>query len=118
MPLATAPLAIAAGAALNGMGGGMANPYFSTLLVDKTPYAAHGRVIGLFVTTMFSGSFLNPFVIIPLKINFGIHNAFVIVGIMSLAIGIVSVMRSRLPWTTASATFVGSNDDGALPQRS
>jgi MFS family permease len=117
MPLATAPLAIAAGAALNGMGGGMANPYFSTLLVDKTPYAAHGRVIGLFVTTMFSGSFLNPFVIIPLKVNFGIHNAFVIVGIMSLAIGIVSLMRSRLPWTTASPTFVGANDDGALAQR-
>jgi len=110
MPASNVAWIIAVGAGLNGMGGGMANPYFSTLLVERTPLQAHGRVIGLYVTTMFTGSFLNPFLIMPLKTSVGIHGAFIVVGANMLAIGVLSVAFKHLPWVTAGRAYLCAND--------
>jgi MFS family permease len=54
---------MAIGAALNGAGGGMANPYFAAAMIDRAPVAACGRAIGLLYTNQFFGEFMNPFVV-------------------------------------------------------
>jgi MFS family permease len=94
MPLTYAPVVIALGAAMNGMGGGMANPHFAAILIERAPLAARGRAIGLLFTTMFFGEFLNPFVVGPLTALIGIHGAFFTVAAMLIA-GFAGVMLWR-----------------------
>jgi MFS family permease len=96
MPLTYAPVIIAIGAAMNGMGGGMANPHFSAVLIERAPLAARGRAIGLLFTTMFFGEFLNPFVVTPLANILGIHGAFFAVSAILGAIWIgVALYRGK-----------------------
>jgi MFS family permease len=94
MPLTRDWLIVAAGAAMNGMGGGMANPHFSAVLIERAPLAARGRAIGLLFTTMFFGEFMNPFVVTPLANVLGIHGAFFAVAAL-LTAGFVSVAVYR-----------------------
>jgi MFS family permease len=94
MPLTTDWLIVAAGAAMNGMGGGMANPHFSAVLIERAPLAARGRAIGLLFTTMFFGEFMNPFVVTPLANVLGIHGAFFAVAAL-LAAGFIGVAVYR-----------------------
>lgn len=96
MPLTYAPVIIAIGAAMNGMGGGMANPHFAAVLIERAPIEARGRAIGLLFTTMFFGEFMNPFVVTPLAHMLGIHGAFFAVAAMLTAGGIgVAVYRKK-----------------------
>jgi MFS family permease len=85
MPLSWDPVIIAIGAAMNGMGGGMANPHFAAVLIERAPLAARGRAIGLLFTTMFFGEFMNPFIVTPLANLAGIHGAFYAVAAMLTA---------------------------------
>ena len=94
MPLTYEPVIIAIGAAMNGMGGGMANPHFSAVLIERAPLAARGRAIGLLFTTMFFGEFMNPFVVTPLANILGIHGAFFAVAAM-LTAGFIGVAGYR-----------------------
>ncbi|HEX4508262.1 MAG TPA: MFS transporter [Alphaproteobacteria bacterium] len=94
MPLTANPVIMAIGAALNGAGGGMANPYFAAVLIDRAPVAARGRAIGLLYTTQFFGEFMNPFVVTPLAGLLGIHGAFFAVSALLIA-GVVGVTLYR-----------------------
>jgi MFS family permease len=94
MPLTADPVIMAIGAALNGAGGGMANPYFAAVLIDRAPVEARGRAIGLLYTTQFFGEFMNPFVVTPLAGLLGIHGAFLAVSAL-LAAGVLGVMLHR-----------------------
>jgi hypothetical protein len=77
---------------MNGMGGGMANPHFAALLIERAPILARGRAIGILFTVQFFGEFMNPFVVTPLAGLLGIHGAFLAVsallGAGALAIGL------------------------------
>ena len=90
MPLTHDALIIAIGAAMNGMGGGMANPHFAAVLIERAPILARGRAIGLLFTVQFFGEFMNPFVVTPLAGLLGIHGAFLAVSAM-LAAGAIAV---------------------------
>jgi len=94
MPLTADPVIMAIGAALNGAGGGMANPYFAAVLIDRAPVAARGRAIGILYTTQFFGEFMNPFVVTPLAGLLGIHGAFLAVSAL-LAAGVLGVTVHR-----------------------
>jgi MFS family permease len=97
MPLTYTPVIIAIGAAMNGMGGGMANPHFAAVLIERAPIEARGRAIGLLFTTMFFGEFMNPFVVTPLANLLGIHGAFFAVAAMLAAtfIGVAAYRRNN-----------------------
>jgi MFS family permease len=90
MPLTADPILIAIGAAMNGAGGGMANPFFAAILIERAPIAARGRAIGWLYTVQFFGEFMNPFVVTPLAGPLGIHGAFLAVSAL-LAGGLVAV---------------------------
>lgn len=94
MGTATAPVLVAVGAWLNGAGGGMSNPHFAALVMERAPLEARARALGWLYTAMFLGSFANPFVITPLTTWLGIHGAFLVVGLALLATLIVRMMRS------------------------
>jgi MFS family permease len=94
MPLTHNWMIVAVGAALNGIGCGMSNPYFSAILIERAPVEARGRAIGMLFTIMFFGEFLNPFVVTPLASLFGIHGAFFAVGLM-LTAGFIGVALYR-----------------------
>src|SRR6185437_13482052 len=95
MPLTADPVIMAIGAALNGAGGGMANPYFAAVLIDRAPVEARGRAIGLLYTTQFFGEFMNPFVVTPLAGLLGIHGAFLAVSALLVAGGLGVIMHRR-----------------------
>jgi len=97
MPLTADPVIMAIGAALNGAGGGMANPYFAAVLIDRAPVAARGRAIGLLYTTQFFGEFMNPFVVTPLAGLMGIHGAFLAVSALLIAGGLGVTLYRRRP---------------------
>jgi MFS family permease len=95
MPLTSDPIIMAIGAAFNGAGGGMANPYFAAILIERAPVAARGRAIGLLYTVQFFGEFMNPFVVTPLAGLLGIHGAFLAVSALLVAGGLGVVLRRR-----------------------
>jgi len=95
MPLTADPVIMAIGAALNGAGGGMANPYFAAVLIERAPVAARGRAIGLLYTTQFFGEFMNPFVVTPLAGLLGIHGAFLAVSALLVAGGLGVTLHRR-----------------------
>jgi MFS family permease len=95
MPLTGDPIIIAIGAAFNGAGGGMANPFFAAILIERAPVAARGRAIGLLYTTQFFGEFMNPFVVTPLAGFLGIHGAFLAVSALLVAGGLGVVLHRR-----------------------
>jgi len=95
MPLTADPVIMAIGAALNGAGGGMANPFFAAVLIERAPVAARGRAIGLLYTTQFFGEFMNPFVVTPLAGLLGIHGAFLAVSALLVAGGLGVALRRR-----------------------
>ena len=87
------PLTLAAGGWLNGMGGGMANPYFAMVLLERATPEAQGRALGWLYTAMFFGEFANPIVVTPLAALLGIHGAFIFV-----AAALALTMAGRLVW--------------------
>jgi MFS family permease len=93
--LTSDPIVIAIGAAFNGAGGGMANPYFAAILIERAPVEARGRAIGLLYTTQFFGEFMNPFVVTPLAGLLGIHGAFFAVSVLLVAGGLGVVLFRR-----------------------
>ncbi len=96
MPLTANPILMGLGGAMNGAGGGMANPFFAAILIERAPIAARGRAIGLLYTTQFFGEFMNPFVVTPLASLLGIHGAFLAVSALLAAGGMsVAVYRKK-----------------------
>lgn len=89
------PILLALGCALNGWGGIMGNPYFSALLLDKVPVNLRGRALGLMYTMIFAGEFLNPFVVMPLRMVLGIHAAFMLVGVFAAAAALYVALKNR-----------------------
>jgi MFS family permease len=68
------------GCGILGFGSGIANPMLTDLLLARAPAEVRGRVIGFSYTARYFGQFLNPVIVYPLSVQFGIHNAFLVVG--------------------------------------
>jgi len=67
-------------------------------MLDKAPGEIKSQAVGLMMSTMFVGQFLNPLVNKPLRDAFGLHGAFVAIGAVLLAIAAavaVSALRPR-----------------------
>ncbi len=71
---------IALGCALTGMGGGLNEPVLVSVLFSRTPESMRTRAVGLLLSAIFLGQFLNPLAVDPLRAEFGIRGAFLAIG--------------------------------------
>ena len=76
---ASVPLIVIA-CGLAGLGGGNMVIYVTNLILNRASLEARGKALGLMVTAMYIGDFLNPWVATPLRLALGNHNAFTAVG--------------------------------------
>ena len=89
------PLLVAIGAAFNGMGGGISNPFFASLILERAPIEIRGRALGFMYTVWFGGEFINPLIVTPLRMISSLHGAFVIIGSVLLLIAIIFALRRK-----------------------
>jgi MFS family permease len=94
---AHSPGVAAFGAAVAGLGSGIALPYLCTLVLDQTTPEIRGRALGLLYSSMFFGDFLNPIVFQGLIPFLGIHGVFVLLGGLVAGSGVLALW-TRQPW--------------------
>jgi MFS family permease len=84
--------AVATGAAVMGVAAGLVEATLATLLLARVPVHMHSRAMGLLLSAIFLGQFLNPWAVDPLRHAFGIHGAFVGVGVVMLVLGVLLML--------------------------
>jgi MFS family permease len=82
---------LAAFAALVGMGGGLMQPLTQTAVLNLVPPAANARAMGVAIGCIFLGQFLHPFILTPLRLAVGLHEAFLWVGSASLVAAMLAL---------------------------
>ncbi len=84
MGLTTGAVVTAVGCSVLGIGTGIANPLISDILVSRTSPQQRSKAIGVSYTARYSGDFINPWIMHPLGVAIGLHNAFVTLGVAFL----------------------------------
>lgn len=87
--------AIFLGCALVGIGAGMSEPATASLLFKRTSPAVHALAMGLIVSALNAGQFLNPLLFDPLRRSFGVLGSFTALGLVFLAVAAVLALRNR-----------------------
>jgi len=96
MGLTHGPIWTALGCAILGIGTGISNPVIGDLIVSRTAPDIRSLAIGASYTARYSGDFINPLVVHPLGVAFGLHRAFVVVGSLFLAgVAIAAAIRQN-----------------------
>jgi MFS family permease len=88
LPLGVAGLAL--GCIVIGAGVGLVEPLTVTLALQRTPAALHTRAIGLLLSSVFLGQFLNPVLVNPLREHFGDAGSFTAVGVFFIALALLA----------------------------
>lgn len=96
------PVLLAFGCALNGIGGGMTVPHFANRIIETAPISVRAQALGVMYTMIFVGEFVNPWIVTPLHLRFGIAAAFLCVGTAALFGATYSAAR-RVPWKLTEA---------------
>ncbi len=78
--LSYSALAASIGAGITGLGAGWVAPHLSRLGAGPCARPARGRAVGLNFSAIYFGDFINPYVVRPLTIVLGIHQAFMLIG--------------------------------------
>jgi len=91
---AHAPLLFAAGCAFVGAAGGMLLPFLMDGLFLRASLPVRGYALGVFRTLMFTGGFLNPFVMKPIRNLVGLHNLFYVLATASAVVGSLFILRA------------------------
>lgn len=81
---------VAIGFAIAGVAAGITEPTTAMILLARAPESMRGRAMGLLLSALFLGQFLNPLLVSPLQHAVGIHGAFVVVGVVLLALAVAS----------------------------
>ncbi len=77
-------------AALVGVGSGLMQPLTQTRVLSIVSPAAVPKAMGMALGCIFAGQFVHPFVVTPIRSAFGLHEAFLFLGVASLAAAIIS----------------------------
>ncbi len=67
-----------------GVGSGFMTPMMTTAILGAVPPSASARAVGLAMGCLFLGQFLHPLALTPLRVAFGLHDAFLWMGAASL----------------------------------
>lgn len=92
------PIYIAFAAAFAGIGGGLLNPHFSVMMLEKAPEAIRTQALGLLMACFFIGEFIIPYTVNPLRVAFGIDQALFLVG-MTACLGAFAGLLLRFKYT-------------------
>ena len=92
---------VAIGAILAGGGGGMSPPHIETLLLGRASIEVRARAVSFMFTALYVADFLNPLLVTPLRGVVGIHNAFLIVGAVIVAVAALLALRPVAPMSQA-----------------
>jgi len=100
MSIARDSIAIGAASAVMGIGAGLVEATCATIIMARTPVAMRSRAVGMLLSAIFFGQFLNPWVVGPLRALFGIDGAFTAIGILffllALAIATGRIVPGRM----------------------
>ncbi|MDB5393739.1 MAG: transporter [Rhodospirillales bacterium] len=97
MGLADGAVVTAIGCAILGSGTGISNPLISDLIVSRTSPELRSKAIGISYTARYSGDFLNPALMYPLRVTLGLHGAFIVVGVLFLVgVAVAAVWRQAI----------------------
>jgi len=100
MSIARDAMTIGAASAVMGVGAGLVEATCATIIMSRTPVAMRSRAVGLLLSAIFFGQFLNPWVVGPLRALFGIDGAFKAIGLLffllSLAIAAGKIVPGRM----------------------
>ena len=96
--------AVGVGSAVMGVSAGLVEATSATVILSRVPERMRSRALGLLLSAVFLGQFLNPWAVDPLRHAFGIRGAFIAVGVGFLALAFVLALnRARLRAGPASA---------------
>jgi len=100
MSMAHDGMTIAMASAVMGIGAGLVEATCATLIMARVPLAMRSRALGLLLSAIFFGQFLNPWVVGPLRALFGIDGAFRAIGVLffllALAIATGKIVPGRM----------------------
>lgn len=83
------------GCALVGIGAGMSEPATASLLFRRVSPTVHALAMGLIVSALNAGQFLNPLIFDPLRRHLGALGAFTAAGCVFLAVAAWVAFRNR-----------------------
>lgn len=86
---------ILAGCALVGIGAGMSEPATASLIFARTAPVAHAMAMGLIVSALNAGQFINPLIFAPLRHGFGPTGAFIALGLALVAVAVWIALKNR-----------------------
>ena len=86
---------IFAGCALVGIGAGMSEPAIASIIFARTAPVAHALAMGLIVSAINAGQFINPLVFAPLRNAVGAAGSFIWVGCALLMVAGFIVLNGR-----------------------
>lgn len=88
--LSSTTLMTVAGAAVAGLAGGMVLPALVNMIIGQAPVDLRSAAVGFVYSAAYVGEFLNPVLLDPLRVAFGIHGVFVIVGTLLGVVGLAT----------------------------
>lgn len=88
-----------------GVGAGMSEPAVASLIFDRTPIWFHALAMGLIVSALNLGQFINPLVMAPLRHTVGLPGSFLVFGGLLGVSGLIVILRHR----GDLVTFKGTN---------
>ena len=91
------------GCAMVGVGAGMSEPAIASLVFRRTPPWVHGVAMGLIVSALNIGQFVNPVAFGPLRMVTTLGGALTIVGTTLTVTGILIALRNRSDLTESHA---------------
>jgi len=97
MSIASDAIAIGVASAVMGIGAGLVEATCATIIMAKVPVAIRSRALGLLLSAIFFGQFLNPWVVGPLRILFGIDGAFKAIGIVFFLLALAIATGKIVP---------------------
>ena len=100
------------GCALVGLGAGMSEPAIASIILQRTPVYVHGLAMGLVVSALNSGQFVNPLVMNQLRGFVGLDWSFVMLGGLLVMLGVwVYLSHRRRPPIDGASPVRGSVPD-------
>ncbi len=93
--LAPGTALILVGCCLVGVGAGMSEPTIASLIFRKLRPHSHAIAMGVIVSALNAGQFINPLIFAPLRRSLGAGGSLVAVGSILIAVGLYIAMRHR-----------------------
>ncbi|WP_336951314.1 MFS transporter [Sphingobium aromaticivastans] len=93
--LAPATWMIFVGCLFVGIGAGMSEPAIASLIFDRTPAWLHALAMGLIVSALNLGQFVNPLAMAPLRHMLGLPGSFLVLASLLGAAAVFIILRQR-----------------------